>query len=278
MIAFPYPPEFSANLVSLRSPAGGRVILSPYGAHVLSWVTPEGGERLFLSPKAEFRPGAAIRGGVPLIFPQFGGLGSLPKHGFARSQTWQTASAGVDSAVFQLADSEATRAVWPQHFLAEYSVRVRDERLEMSLSVTNTGQEPFSFTAALHTYLRVQSLDRTAVVGLAGLHYLDSASGGQDQLEEAGQVTFPGEVDRIYRSTPVWLRLVEPGRELRIGSEGFPDTVVWNPGAQKCALLADMEPDGYLRFVCVESAAAANPAHLAPGASWRGAQILAVGG
>ena len=61
--------------------------------HVLSW-TCAGKERLFLSAKAEVQAGegalAAIRGGIPLCWPQFAGRGPLPKHGFARTTgAWQ---------------------------------------------------------------------------------------------------------------------------------------------------------------------------------------------
>jgi D-hexose-6-phosphate mutarotase len=35
-----------------------------------------------------------------------------------------------------------------------------------------------------------------------------------------------------------------------------------------------MEADGYLQFVCVEAAAAGYPVRLAPGATWRGVQLL----
>jgi hypothetical protein len=52
---------------------------------VLSWVTPDGRERLFLSDKAVFDGSVAIRGGIPVCWPQFAGLGELPKHGFVRT-------------------------------------------------------------------------------------------------------------------------------------------------------------------------------------------------
>jgi D-hexose-6-phosphate mutarotase len=85
---------------------------------------------------------------------------------------------------------------------------------------------------------------------------------------------FPGEVDRIYFETPPTIQLVDENRALSISAEGFRDTVIWNPGSGICAKLADMEPDGYLRFVCVEAAAIARPIVLVPGETWRGAQIL----
>jgi glucose-6-phosphate 1-epimerase len=89
-------------------------------------------------------------------------LGPLPKHGFARNQAWELISVGDGSARFQLRDSEATRAIWPQAFLAEFTVTVRERQLIMALAITNRGEQPFNFTAALHTYLRVDDIVRHA--------------------------------------------------------------------------------------------------------------------
>jgi glucose-6-phosphate 1-epimerase len=271
-----FPPE-----VHLKSPDGASARISSYGAHVLSWIPAEGAERLFLSPKTEFQSGVAIRGGVPVIFPQFGGtqfsgMGSLPKHGFARTQLWEVASVTADSAVFWLSENETIGQLWPHRFLAEYTVRVGGNKLEMMLSVTNIDIGPFTFTAALHTYLCVDDVRRAAVTGLNSLVYRDSANGGKEMREDAGRVTFPGEVDRIYFETPPTLELVDEKQTLSISSTGFPDAVIWNPGAEKCAKLADMEPDGYLQFVCIEAAAVARPIQLAPGGIWRGTQTLAM--
>ncbi len=43
-----------------------------YGAHITSWKTPESGERLFVSREVIIEKDIPIRGGIPLIFPQFG--------------------------------------------------------------------------------------------------------------------------------------------------------------------------------------------------------------
>ena len=60
--------------IVLEAPDGARAELYLHGAHVTAW-TPAGAgdERLFLSAASEFRADAAIRGGVPVIFPQFAG-------------------------------------------------------------------------------------------------------------------------------------------------------------------------------------------------------------
>jgi glucose-6-phosphate 1-epimerase len=268
--------DIFANIVHLKSPDGGLVRISPYGAHVLNWVTAGGDERLFLSPKAEYRMGAAIRGGVPVVFPQFAELGSLPKHGFARTQVWDVAQVSDDSAVLRLSDHEATRQIWPHRFAAEYTVRLTAGHLELTLAITNIDTALFSFTTALHTYLRVKNVTEASVLGLQGLVYSDSANAGKESHEASERVTFRGEVDRIYMDTPAALQLVDAGRNLSVRAAGFTDAVIWNPGPEKCARLADMEADGYLRFVCMEAAAVARPVQLAPGATWQGKQSLYV--
>jgi len=55
---------------------------------------------------------------------------------------------------------------------------------------------------------------------------------------------------------------------------GFPDAVIWNPGPVRASRLADLEPDGYLRMVCVEAAVAGTSVTLNPGEAWHGAQII----
>jgi glucose-6-phosphate 1-epimerase len=264
----------------LSNAAGDRVEIHSDGAHITSWRTADGIERLFLSQRSEFRPGVAIRGGVPIIFPQFAGLGPFPKHGFARITQWQRVSVpneSADVALFRLQDSAATRARWPQRFVAEYAIALGRDALHMTLTIHNTDQESWSFTAALHTYLRVQDIAQVAVAGLQGLCYSDSTAGGALATEMASAVRIDGEVDRIYFSTTSPIIVSEPGqRSLVCSSDGFADTVIWNPGADKGAALTDLEADGYRRMLCVEAAAIAELIVLQPGSSWSGTQHLAL--
>ena len=53
-------------------------------------------------------------------------------------------------------------------------------------------------------------------------------------------------------------------------------TVVWNPGAESCAQLKDMPPDGWRHMLCVEAAQVYAPIRIAPGDFWQGAQRLRV--
>lgn len=268
------------NSSELRHIDGSTANICGYGAHLISWRTSDGVERLFLSQRAQFLEGAAIRGGVPIVFPQFAELGSLPKHGFARTTNWHrmnVPSEPADSALFVLQDNAETHAIWPRHFMAEYRVNLGVNSLSMQLTIRNTGDVRFAFTAGLHTYLRVQDIGCIRIGGLQDFRYSNSASGGEESIELEPELDVEGEVDRIYFSTTRSLKVTEPGRgTLVCRALGFADTVVWNPGAEKASALADLEPLGYRSMLCIEAAAIATPIVLEPSESWSGTQILEV--
>lgn len=265
-------------VVSLRSPAGAEARVAAHGAHAIGWRTPDGIERLYLSARSRFGDGASIRGGVPVIFPQFAAEGPLPKHGFARNRPWQRVPEQSDTrAVFELTDDASTRAIWPHAFQARLTVELGDRQLAVELAVRSTGDAPMRFTAALHSYLRVDDVAAVRIAGLRGCRYRDSADGNRIGTETRDQLTIDGEVDRIYFDAPPALALITPGRPLRVESSGFTDAVIWNPGEAKASGLADLDEDGWRRFVCIESAVIGRPVTLNPGAVWRGRQVLIAG-
>ena len=145
--------------VLLTHASGSSALIYIYAAHLASWVC-GGAERLFVSSTAEYGGGKAIRGGVPVCWPQFAGRGALPKHGFVRtSDKWRvlrTSTEPYPCVVLELVDDDETRRLFPQPFKLQYSVTLDGpSSISMALSVLNTGTEPLSFTAALHTYFRV---------------------------------------------------------------------------------------------------------------------------
>ena len=61
-----------------------------FGATLLSWKVNEyGGEQMFVSKLSYFDNIQAIRGGIPIVFPQFALNGKMPLHGFARVLPWK---------------------------------------------------------------------------------------------------------------------------------------------------------------------------------------------
>ena len=107
----------------LSSTDGATALVALHGAHVLSWIPADGRERLFLSERAKYTEGAAIRGGVPVIFPQSGERGALLKHGFARTLPWRFTGVDDECAVFELRNDERT-AHWPHAFATRLCIGV----------------------------------------------------------------------------------------------------------------------------------------------------------
>lgn len=257
---------------------GSSAIVTDYGAHVVSWTPAKGGERLYLSERSPFGGGRPIRGGIPVIFPQFGPDGPLPRHGFGRSMDWlpEAPHDGGDfvRATWRLVDTPATRDVWPFGFAAELTVLLEGNRLDVELAVQNTGTETFDFTAALHTYCRVPDVELARLEGLCDSRYRDQTDQHRRVHDRDDVLQVAAEIDRLYGSPPDTQRLVTGAGVLTLTREGFPDVVVWNPWEQKCAALTDMPPDGFRRMLCVEAAVVDRPVRLAEGAEWSGRQSL----
>lgn len=264
--------------LELVSPQGAKAIITLHGAQVQSWVPAGGTEQLFVSERSDFSGKQPIRGGVPVCFPQFSGQGPLPKHGLVRTATWdllaQEITSDCASVTLGTCDSAASRAQWPHAFKLQLAVTLTATSLDIVLNVTNPGTEAFSFTAALHTYLRVASIDAAHVDGLAGIEYRDAAQGNRVATQDVARLTFSAETDRVYHAAPALRVGNSATTALSIQAQGFVDTVVWNPGPALCAKLADMHSSGYREMLCVEAACADTQVTIAPGQSWTGSQTL----
>jgi glucose-6-phosphate 1-epimerase len=260
----------------LSLPGGDSLLVTEQGAHLLSWVA-GGRERLFLSPRSAFDGSSAIRGGVPVCWPQFNQRGSGPKHGFARNLRWLTTACdlGSDSALFELTlcSSTATRAIWPHEFELTLALLLQPGRLRLTLAARNTGTQPLAFGGALHSYFACDDITQAELGGLQGRPEWDSLSDVHASAPDP--LRFDSEFDRVYSGAALPMTLREGAQALRISqSESWGDTVVWNPHVAKCAQLADMEIDGWRRMLCVEAARVFEPVLLAPGAQWQGWQQL----
>jgi len=248
------------------------------GAQVTSWRPAGGGEHLFLSAASRFEKGKPIRGGIPVVFPQFADSGPLPKHGWLRTSQWHLATTGDPAeARFFVEDDDATRDLWPHPYRAELSVRIDQQTLQVQLVITNTGAEAFSFTSALHTYLSVQDVTRAFVSGLEGAEYIDKTDRRRVKRDAAPELEMAGETDRVYVDAPraLWLVSSDDKRSIEITSTAFPDVVIWNPGRETSRRLPDMADDDYTRMICIEAAVAQKPHTLAPLETWTGSQHLA---
>ena len=245
--------------VHITAADGAEAIVTLFGAHLVSWKSADGNERLFCSARSVLDGSRAIRGGVPVIFPQFNERGPGMRHGFARVSDWALVDSGEADgcafAVFALALHDLTQeraAAWPYDFLLKLRVVVGGATLAMTLEVKNCDVAPFSFSAALHTYHLVDSVDEVRIDGLGD-----------------GPLAIGETLDEIFYGVPPCIALHTGAGTLELEQDGFTDAVVWNPGAANAAAMPDMEDDEYRRFVCIEPAGI-EPLTLQAGEKWLG--------
>ncbi|CAN1222731.1 Putative glucose-6-phosphate 1-epimerase [Linum grandiflorum] len=266
--------------VVLREARGSSAEVYLYGGHVTSWKNDHGEELLF----AIFKPPKAIRGGIPICFPQFSNHGSLEAHGFARNRFWSvesdpppfpTSSASKAYVDLILKPTEEDLKIWPHSF--EFRLRVAlgpggDLLLTSRVRNTSTDGKPFSFTFAYHTYLAVSDISEVRVEGLETLDYLDNLQNKQRFTEQGDAITFESEIDKIYVSTPTKIAILdhEKKRTFVLRKDGLPDAVVWNPWDKRAKSIADLGDDDYKHMLCVEAAAVEKPITIKSGEEWRG--------
>ena len=245
--------------VHVTAPDGAQAIITLYGAHLVSWQSAGGAQHLFCSARSVLDGSRAIRGGVPVVFPQFNERGPGLRHGFARVSDWALVDSGTEGgtafAVFALAPhdlSPATAQAWPHDFLLQLRVSVGGDKLAMAFEVHNRGAAPFAFSCALHTYHLVDQVCDARIDGLR-----DAALAIGDPLDEI----FFGVQPRLTLRAGAATRVLE--------QHGFTDAVVWNPGAANAAALVDLDEDEYQHFVCIEPAVI-EPLTLQAGQQWRG--------
>ena len=253
--------------------------ISTYSGQVLSY-RPKGQahDLLFVSDKAYYEDGKAIKGGIPVCWPWFGpdpGDQGRPAHGFVRNRQWQVAASesladGSTRVVMSLTDSDATRSIWPHPFRLSIEITVGDS-LRVELVTHNSGAESVTISQALHTYFRVGDIGKVRVLGLEGTDYIDKVDGSTLKTQ-TGPVTINGEVDRIYTGVAGELVIDDAslGRKIHISSTGCSTAVVWNPWAETAASMADLEDDDYKKMLCVETAnAGPETVEIAAGSEYR---------
>lgn len=247
------------TLLEIRNEAC-TALVSYQGAQVLSFVPTSGEDLLWLSEKAVYQTGKAIRGGIPLCFPWFGPHpedASKPAHGFARNREWQLVDvqAGADShrLRFRLEDDEQTRGLWPYRFVAELEITL-GHTLELALSVNNRDDQPFTLSNAFHSYFPIQDIRKARVDGLDGVTYIDQLLAGRPRLIQQDGVSFSGETDRIYLDAGGDYRMVDLSRPRQIGvhASNCRSAIVWNPWQEKTAALTDMLASAWTSMACLE--------------------------
>lgn len=162
------------RVFSLAS-AGGETradVVPDLGGIVSSLQLPGPGGRprecLFQYPWFWDRGTEELRGGIPPLFPVCGRLLKdgvrglyhvdgkpfvLPIHGFSMRLPWEVVDASRPAALrLRLADTDATRQIYPFAFELDLLYSVSAEGLACRLAVRNAGDVPMPFYAGFHPY------------------------------------------------------------------------------------------------------------------------------
>lgn len=260
-------------VLSLR---GASARISLIGGRVLSWETRDGYEVLY-RPSADSGNGRSERrGGIPVCFPQFSGLGPLPKHGFVQDMRWAIEDVvhrmNSTTARLRCLSDERTHGIWPFSFEVVLSVRLRPSALLIHLAARLGGLESAPVTLGLHTYFRTPGL-RPSIHGLEGQDFVQSLSQPGRLFDCSSALLTREQIDRIYSPSSVTLR--SSGPPLRVLQTGFDSTVIWNPGPIVCGEISDLAEDAWKDFVCIEPASV-QPLQNLSGKWWTGAQLIRV--
>jgi D-hexose-6-phosphate mutarotase len=241
-----------------------------HGAHVVHFhPASQAKPILWMSAKSNFAPDKPIRGGVPICFPWFGPKADDPKapaHGFARLMEWQLDGVkqntdGSVSVSMSLESNDKTRQTWPADFVARHVATV-GRTLTMTLIVTNTGNSPAKFEAALHTYYTVGDIRKVHVTGLERATYLDRLKPGERFRQDDQPIRFVAETDRTYLDTTATVIIHDRvlNRRIVVQKMGSRSTVVWNPWIAKAKAMPDFGDDEWPGMLCIETANVADNA------------------
>lgn len=237
------------------------------GAHLTQFTPRDQANWLWVSEQAIFKPGHAIRGGIPICWPWFGVPDRNPpevrrrilagaSHGFARTALWKLedvreTAREVEISLSLLANRDFAEA-WQGSALCLATFTFSANGLQIALTTTNLGDSPLALTQALHTYLPTLDISATRVEGLENHTYTDTLDNWSD-CDQKGPVYFNGETDRIYEDGNA-LMVVTPQYNRTIQAVGSDSTVIWNPGPEKAARLTDFPDTGWQKMLCVETA------------------------
>lgn len=163
------------------------------GAHLVSWKPAGQQECLFLSPKAVFSRGKAIRGGIPVCWPWFGAAENGPAHGIARTSEWRLHHQETDMRGNLL----LSLALYPDD--AGQPAAILRLTLGSSLAMkleTTVRRLPCKLTEAFHNYFAVGNLTKCRVLGLENISFREYAA---QPMKHGERPLAPlGCLDRVY--------------------------------------------------------------------------------
>jgi glucose-6-phosphate 1-epimerase len=263
----------ASTITITHSSSGASCKIHDFGATVLSYQTGAGRECIFLSRDAKLDGTKAVRGGIPLVFPQFGQPDkAMPQHGFLRNNYWQvdessaydnSDSAGITYSLEFKNVQAGKGGKWDENTELNctcfYAIKIEANKMTTTLEIMNTSTKPFNFQTLQHTYYMVDGnaafdASQCFVKGLEGYSVVDKVT-NEEYTVGADPVTLAGLTDRVHNppagkdSVDVMIG-VGSGKTLKLTATGIVDgapvpvsCVVWNPFKENAAKMGDFGDD-----------------------------------
>ena len=261
---------------TLETPVNrGAVHLYQHGGHVTHFQPAGSRPVLFLSKDSNFESGKPIRGGIPICFPWFAQKLDEPDasmHGLARDRAWKFRSVekkkdGAVEIMMVLKWNSETLSIWPFKFVLTNTVTLdaAGKMLTVSLGVKHIDTEdgsnpPFTFEAALHSYISIADIAQTGVMGLGGVKYIDKLDHFTTKQQNETCLEVTRETDRVYDDASQTCCVVETDREVVLTKSNSGSTIIWNPWIEKSKQMRDFGDDEWRNMLCVETANVASEA------------------
>ena len=241
----------------------------------------------YLSPQSA-GVGSPVRGGVPVLFPQFNDEGPLPKHGFVRTANWRAldqaghymlrvgssvannqGDSNSESPPPDLTPCDLAPPDWPHSAELVLEMRASGRQLELVLNVTNTGTDVFSWTGGLHPYFSVSDLLQSRLEGLGDVPIRDRFH-PEITRQPDGDIHWDGQLYERLFDTASPVELHAGAARFRLSMSGFNQWMVWNPGIAGAHAMKDLPDADWQRFVCVEPVIVQRAVSLKPGERFSG--------
>lgn len=259
-----YRSDFNGEPIVIISNAFGRCEVGLRGAHVLSCAFAGDEHPLLYVPDVGYRPLPGprdfIHGGVPLLWPWFGGSGApaesighfirrtclfglggakekwSPFHATARYSRFEvesaTATAAGTSVTLLLRQCPEVEEWTPGDFELRYRITLGDHRLRLGLTTTNVGSGTFRYREGYHPYFQVSATTNVYLTGAQGCPYeseqeLDGGKG--DRICRMKVREQPGCDLFKFRNRPNVVTLEDPvwKRDITLTTSGAGDVVTW---------------------------------------------------
>lgn len=211
------------------------------GAHLFSW-QPKHAEQdaLWISEIEPFKTGSAIRGGIPICYPNFGaGLdgNQTPFHGTARTALWELADFSLEADYVRVVLQLLSHAKVEMHLGKTCQIHFTH--------LTDTPSQ-----LALHSYFNLADISQTDVFGLP-TRCFNALLKAEQAVENPRKIA--ENVDCIYQIEQPISLIHDYGnaRQIEIEHGNASEIVLWNPWHNP---IGGMSESGYKTMICVETA------------------------